>query len=184
MALQERRGFIGGGVMASAMVGGLIRSGLTTPAQVSVSDPYPGSLEKLKNMGVHTTQDNNEIFKSSDVIIIAVKPHIVSPVLKALCDSHPEKDFETKAFISIAAGITLTSIESVLPPVTKSVIRAMPNTPCTVQQCAAAIALGSRSQTADKIVAQKIFQSLGTVSEVPENLLGNFFIITTLGSNV
>ena len=43
MALQERRGFIGGGVMASAMVGGLIRSGLTTPAQVSVSDPYPGS---------------------------------------------------------------------------------------------------------------------------------------------
>jgi pyrroline-5-carboxylate reductase len=63
-------------------------------------------------------------------------------------------------------------METLLPPATKSVIRAMPNTPCTVGQCAAAIALGSRSQSEDKVICEKIFKSLGTVNEVPENLLG------------
>ena len=171
MALTERIGFIGGGVMASAMVGGLLRSGLTIPSKIFVSDPYPGSIQKLAALGVRTTSDNNEVFLGSDVIILAVKPNVVSPVLKALTEFHPAKDFETKSFISIAAGIPLSTIESCLPASTKSVIRAMPNTPCTVGACATAIALGTASQASDKLLCETIFKSFGTCSDVPEHLL-------------
>jgi pyrroline-5-carboxylate reductase len=78
--------------------------------------------------------------------------------------------FATKSFISIAAGITIDDIEACIPNA-KSVIRVMPNTPCLVGQSAAAYACGSKSGEDDKKSCEAIFNSVGTISEVPEKLM-------------
>ncbi len=63
----------------------------------------------LQDVGVSTTNDNKEVANKSDVLILAVKPNIVPIILKEL-NPHISKD---KLVISIAAGVTLASIEKV-----------------------------------------------------------------------
>jgi pyrroline-5-carboxylate reductase len=169
--LSQRIGFIGGGIMATALVNGILRAGLTEPQNIYVSDPDPLSIGRFQALGVSATTENIELFLSSDIVILAVKPQVVVPVLSELKASCDERIFESKSFISIAAGVTISSMESTLPACTRSVIRVMPNTPCTVGECAAAMALGSRSQLSDKDICEKIFQAVGSICEVPEKLI-------------
>lgn len=111
------------------------------------------------------------MFRLSDIIVLAVKPQVVCPVLQDLTAQNEDGIFQYKSFISIAAGITIDSIETVLPRATKSVIRVMPNIPCTVGECAAAMALGSQSKSSDKQACEIIFGAVGKISEVPEKLI-------------
>ena len=102
---------------------------------------------------------------------MAVKPQVVVPVLNELTSSHDDSLFSSKSFISIAAGVTLKTMESNLPSNTKSVIRVMPNTPCTVGESATAFALGTKSSITDKDLCEKLFLAVGKVKEVPEKLI-------------
>lgn len=127
--------------------------------------------EKLGETGVKTTQNNLEVIQFADVIIIATKPDVVGPCLLDLVSALDPNEFTSKSFISIAAGLTIATIESFLPSQTKSVIRVMPNTPCLVGQSAAAFAPGSRTSEEDKRICHAIFNSVGTISEVSEKLM-------------
>ena len=157
--------------MATALVNGILRAGLTEPKNIYVSDPDAGSIGRFQALGVSATTDNREVFLSSDIVILAVKPQVVVPVLSELKSTCDEQVFESKSFISIAAGVSISSMEASLPQCTKSIIRVMPNTPCTVGECAAVMALGTRSQITDKVACEKIFQAVGSICEVPEKLI-------------
>mmetsp|Transcript_18324 Transcript_18324/g.19092 ORF Transcript_18324/g.19092 Transcript_18324/m.19092 type:complete len:285 (+) Transcript_18324:11-865(+) len=164
-------GFLGGGVMASALINGILKSGLLTSDRIIVSDPSNSSREKLAEKGVRTTENNVEVVRFADVIIIATKPDVVKPCLLNLQEYLSLDEFNEKSFISIAAGVSISSLEEYLPIQTKSVIRVMPNTPCLVGQSAAAFSPGSKSTEEDKLICNAIFNSVGTISEVPEKLM-------------
>jgi pyrroline-5-carboxylate reductase len=76
MPLLPRLGFIGSGVMASALISGLTRSGLFTADRIIASDPFASSRDKLKEMGIRATDNNLEVVTESNIIIIAVKPNV------------------------------------------------------------------------------------------------------------
>lgn len=168
--MSTRLGFIGSGVMASALMSGLIRTGVYSPDQIIASDPFQHHKEKLDAFKVHQTALNTDVVEASDVIIIAVKPHIVLPVLRDLALKLSEETFQRKSFISIAAGVCLEDMESCIPSA-RSFIRVMPNTPCLVGECAAAYAIGSRVSEEEKRITEKIFSAVGTISLVAERLL-------------
>jgi pyrroline-5-carboxylate reductase len=127
--------------------------------------------EKLTAIGVSSTENNSEVVQFADVIIIATKPDVVKSCLENLQETLSPDDFQTKSFLSIAAGVPLSALESYLPLQTKSVIRVMPNTPCLVGQCAAAFASGTKTTNEDKAICTALFNSVGTISEIPEKLM-------------
>lgn len=114
-------------MMASAMMDGLLAKGVCQPSDIICSDMYQPSLNKARSKGVNGTTKNSEVVANAkDAIILAVKPHIISKV----CDDimNASKGGENALIISIAAGVSLETLESSLR--SRRVVRVMPNTPC------------------------------------------------------
>ena len=155
-------GIIGAGNMASALAGGFISSGIIRPDELSISDKNSACLSKWQTMGVFTTEDNAEILKHSDIIIFAVKPNILPLVLQEA------KAFtRDKIFISIAAGVTIDTIEGILGSDAK-IIRAMPNTPAMVN-CGMTVITPNKNITKEELeLAEKILSGVGEVVVLEE----------------
>ena len=123
MLIDKKVGFIGAGNMAETLLGGLISSNQSKPENIICSDVRPKRLEQLKDRyGIQTTADNNIVIQSSEIIVYAVKPQIMAEVLKETADA---LDL-TKLIISIAAGVPLAAIETLINKDLR-LIRAMPN---------------------------------------------------------
>ena len=74
-------GFIGGGNMASAMIGGMIQKGVVSADDILVSVRTEKSVERLTNQfGVQATMDNEAVVAGSDLVFLAVKPNIINLV--------------------------------------------------------------------------------------------------------
>lgn len=142
--------------MAQAMSRGFISKGVVKPHKIMASDTVPQILDCIKEQGVRISRSNLEIVENSDLIIIAVKPHVVSPILQEVSS----KVTREKLFLSIAAGVTLETLEKNLPSQTR-VIRAMPNTPALVQTGATVIAPGSSVLQGDRELIQGLFRTIG-----------------------
>lgn len=163
----QKIGFLGGGAMGEALMTGLLRASLVAPSELHVSDVSAGRLDQLKQkLGVNVTTDNSAVVREADIVILAVKPQVIAPLLKEI--AHVTRPEHT--FISIAAGITIDFIESCLEgPI--PVVRVMPNTPCLVGEGASAISAGKHAGGESVKKALAIFAAAGKAVEVPESLL-------------
>jgi pyrroline-5-carboxylate reductase len=103
-------GFIGGGMMASALVSGLLHKGVLGQQALIVSDPVKECRDRFERQGIRTTDDNREVISNSDVVVLAVKPDMVVPVLQHI---HGACMTNSPLIISIAAGISLAILEEV-----------------------------------------------------------------------
>jgi len=117
--------FIGAGNMNAAIIGGLIKNGIT-PTSIIVSNPSPEKREALtQKYGILNTEDNNEAVAFADTIILGVKPHLIIEV----CETFTKHiDISGKCFVSVAAGCLLNTIQQALNN-DSAIIRTMPNTP-------------------------------------------------------
>jgi pyrroline-5-carboxylate reductase len=113
---------------------------------------------------VATTTDNIEVVRTSDIIIYAVKPQIIAKVLKETADFLDMR----KLIISIAAGVPLAAIESVLNKDLR-LIRVMPNVAVAVREGATAVAAGAHASQDDVKLAMAIFDSVGKSIFLKEN---------------
>jgi len=160
-------GFIGGGNMAEAMIRGLLKAQLLGPQDMLVSDVTVERLTYLQEtFGIRTSQDNAEVAGKADIVLFAVKPQIMSPVLDGLLDVITEQ----KVLISIAAGISTRFIAEKFPGKVR-VIRVMPNTPALVLEAASALAPGAAATPEDLELAKRIFAAVGKVVVVEEVLM-------------
>ena len=157
-------GIIGYGNMGSAIIRGLIESGMYEAKSVCVVDVDPEKCEAARGDGCVVLDSIGELDSAVDTVIVAVKPGMVCDVLGEL-DS-PSGDL---LIISIAAGISADTIESVLP--NNPVIRVMPNTPCLIGAGAIAVARGKNAHGGHAKKAMEIMGALGYVCEVPEYLM-------------
>ncbi len=115
--------------MATAMIAGLTKKELTSPDNITASDPYPAQLEKLaERYHVQTTQDNKAAIKGQDIIILSIKPQNLAEVGQQLRGQIPSK----AVVLSIIAGATIAKISRMLHHY--RVVRVMPNTPARVGQ--------------------------------------------------
>jgi pyrroline-5-carboxylate reductase len=155
--LKERIGFIGGGKMAEALAKGIINANLSSVDKIIASDVDEKRCQVLeRGAGIKTTQVNRKISTNSDVIILAVKPNVIGIILKELKNDIMPKHL----IVSIAAGIPLNFIESVLNEGCR-VVRVMPNTPCLVGETAAGYALGKNATQDDGKLVGKILNAVG-----------------------
>jgi len=157
-------GFIGAGQMASAMINGLISANVVNPTKIFCSDLAQSQLEPLAKLGVQTSINNTVTFQSSSIIVLAVKPGIVPLVLQ-----NYRGDLSSKLIISIAAGVTISTIEALAKGA--RVVRVMPNTPCLVGCLASAFALGSRAKRSDANIVSSLLSTLGVTHELSEKLI-------------
>ncbi|AKU97312.1 Pyrroline-5-carboxylate reductase [Labilithrix luteola] len=165
--MKKTLGFLGAGNMAAALVKGLLHSKLVPPAGIIVSDVKAERLASLhQTHGIRTTSDNHELVRTSDVVVLAVKPQVIDKVLEAVGkDIRPDQ-----LVVSVAAGVPVSAIENRLPDGTR-VVRSMPNTPATALAGATAIAPGTHATDEDLAVARAIFEAVGRVVTLDETLL-------------
>jgi pyrroline-5-carboxylate reductase len=126
--ISPRIGFVGGGNMARALIGGLIGRG-TAASQLSVGEPAPAARESLaRDFKVRVSADNRAAIEGCDLVIVAVKPQEAGTVLKALA---PQLQGARTVLVSVAAGIQIASL-SAWVGATVPVIRTMPNRPALI----------------------------------------------------
>lgn len=119
--------FIGPGVMAEAMISGLIREGLARPEALYASGPSQERVDQLsQKYGIHGLTDNVAAVHQADVVVLSVKPQQLDKVLAGLHAS-----IQPSALVlSIVAGAPIEKIAEVLAH--SSVVRSMPNTPAQI----------------------------------------------------
>ncbi len=157
-------GFIGGGKMAEAIIKGLISSKSFALPEICVSEPDPERKKYLEEQyRISVTDNNREVIALSDIIILAVKPQVLTKVLPEITPRAGQ------LLISIAAGITLSYMEKRLP--NASIVRAMPNNPALVGAGITALAVGGKVKKEQLEEARKIFAAIGQVVEVEEKFM-------------
>ncbi len=167
MLNDKKIGFIGSGNMGAAMISGLINSGASKPENIACSDVSEEKLQEISSkFGVQTSTSNSEVATRSDIVILAIKPQIMVPVLQEIKDC---LDI-SKIVISIAAGVPLAAIESCLNKDLR-LIRVMPNVAVAVREGASAIAAGEHTHKEDIDLAMAIFNSVGKCIFLKENNL-------------
>ena len=125
----EKIAFVGAGVMGEAMIKGLLHQEVLLPEHITASDPRAEHLEDLRQRyGIDVTTDNAEAARSSDVLVLSVKPQVMGKVLPQL---RGQVDGVRLVF-SIVAGVPLRTISDSLLNV--RVVRSMPNTPGQIGQ--------------------------------------------------
>lgn len=162
-----RIGFIGAGKMATALARGFINSNICAASDILASDVQESARKSFeKETSAHTTDSNQKIAEFAKTIILAVKPQNVGTVLNQI------KDYisENHLLISIAAGIKISFIESLVPAGTR-VIRVMPNTPALAGCGASAYAPGKSATKSDEELTHKLLSSVGIAVKVNEELL-------------
>ncbi len=153
----QKIGFIGGGNMASSLISGLIASG-HSPQDLWVSDINQDALKVLaKNLNVNTSTNNDEIINAVDVVVLAVKPQILSTVAKNATPSIQQKQ---PLVVSIAAGISQQSLSQWLGN-NIAIVRCMPNTPALVLTGATALHANAQVTAEQHDLAENIMRSVG-----------------------
>jgi pyrroline-5-carboxylate reductase len=121
----RRLAFIGGGNMAAALIGGLIRQGLPS-GRIVVADPSTDQLERLvRTYGVQRAADNARAAAGAEAVILAVKPQLMRPVCLAL---KPQVEGANPLIISVAAGIPHAALARWFGGHI-AIVRTMPNRP-------------------------------------------------------
>jgi len=148
-------GFIGSGNMTEATISGMINNNFI-PKNIYILDVDKKRIDYMVNRYKVVAFNTEDFFSNSDVLVLAVKPQIVSKVLTEY------KDFIKKShlLISIAAGISIDNISSLIS--TEKIIRVMPNTPALISRGISALTYKSHIiNDIDKEIVEKIMESIG-----------------------
>lgn len=163
-------GFIGFGNMAQAIAKGLIEKKIYSPENILFSNRTPEKRAALEDsLSINGTDSNQEVWKNSDIVILAVKPYQVDSVLGEL-------DTEEAPFvISVAAGVPNSQLEKHLS--SDAYLRTMPNLNSQVGEGMTAIVENSSVSDANLEQTKEIFKAVGEVVELPESQLGAFIAL-------
>ncbi|XP_014219563.1 pyrroline-5-carboxylate reductase 3 [Copidosoma floridanum] len=162
-------GFVGGGKMAQALAKGFIKAGLTK-GELMLASCLPTdetSIKEFTAIGSKAVFSNSEVAEKSDVLVLAVKPQVVKTVLPELKECIGSKKM---LLLSIAMGVSLKSLESVLPAGTP-VIRVMPNIPVLVGCGATVYVKNKHANDTHAEITRRLFSAVGLCEEVPETMI-------------
>jgi len=173
---------LGSGSMGTAILSGMVRHGIkkehikATTRKVDSAD----ALAKKFGITAYATEyqpnANSLAVEGAQIILLAIKPANVIEVLEQI-KSVIAKD---ALVISVAAGVTTTTIESYLPN-SVAVIRAMPNTPALIQLGVTGISVGSRSSAEQLAIAVELFSAVGKTVVLDEGQIDALSTISGSG---
>ncbi|MFO8101927.1 MAG: pyrroline-5-carboxylate reductase [Dehalococcoidia bacterium] len=148
--------FIGAGVMAEAIISGLISKGSARPEDITASDISEIRLTELaKRHGIECVADNLKSIKGKDIVVFCVKPQVFNVVAD---DLHGRLESEQLA-LSIMAGIKIDTINMLLGH--HSIVRVMPNTPAQIGEGISVWTATDTVSRAQRDMVQSILEALG-----------------------
>lgn len=152
---------LGCGNMGEAIINGLLQ----VDVEVVIFDTSDSAMSKINKKAVRLPPSEWFIENSPDAVILAVKPQIIKEALKPFASVITDS-----LWISIAAGVVLDTLESLLPSESR-ICRVMPNTPALINKGVSAFSLNSKSSIKDKKTVEMILGTLGNFTAVPEKLM-------------
>lgn len=152
--------FIGGGNMATSLVGGLCNAGID-PQQITVIDPQAEQRARLSaEYRIRTEATATaEVLAEADIVTLAIKPQVMQAVCRGLTQNLSALD-SRPLILSVAAGIRANSIKRWLGG-NIAVVRAMPNTPALIQSGATALVADADTSAAQKDLAEEVMRTAG-----------------------
>ena len=156
MFTNQKITFIGPGVMAEAMITGLIRQNVAGPEAISASGPSSARGEELQaRYGISPYTNNREAAQGADVVVLSVKPQRLDHVLIGMRGAiKPEA-----LVLSIVAGAPISKISSGLGHA--AVVRAMPNTPAQIGEGITVWTADPAATDEQREMARQILKALG-----------------------
>lgn len=154
--------FIGGGNMASALIGGLLRTGHPATA-VQVVEPDAAARDRLTREFKIDAHADSAGMSPCSVAVMAVKPQVLRDVAQAHATTLADA-----LVISVAAGIRLTDLARWLGGHTR-IVRAMPNTPALVGEGVTGLAACPGLADIDRTAAQALFDAVGSTLWVDDD---------------
>lgn len=168
-------GFIGAGNMVSAIAKGMtLGTGSYEGKNIFLSSKSVASAKKLaEECGANACDTSREVIQNSDVVILGVKPNVLSVILPEL-----QRDFAEKKplVVSIAAGKTLEYLSGFFPEKT-AIVRVMPNINAKIGASTTGLCVNEFVSTQQKQLVRDIFSTIGTVAEIDESQFSIFSVI-------
>ncbi|MBR1952987.1 MAG: pyrroline-5-carboxylate reductase, partial [Lentisphaeria bacterium] len=153
--------FLGAGKMATAIAGGLVKSGLYKSCELAAFDVSAAAGENFtRETGVKVTVLEDIV--NAEAVLLAVKPQMLFQALEPL-----QGKLSSKLIISIVAGVKIRQIAEVVN--SERIVRVMPNTPALVGEGASAYAPGAGASAEDAALVGKILEAVGVAYQVKES---------------
>ena len=171
---------LGTGSMGGAILSGLVKPNVTVDGGIRVTNRTAAKASALSRAGVESfaleeiPDANVEAVSGSRIVLIGVKPAMVPDLLREIAPVLAQDAI----VVSVAAGVTIATMEAL---VSGSVLRAMPNTPAIVGRGVTGLAAGTRSTAEDFALVRTLFETVGTVLEVPEEKIDALSTISGSG---
>lgn len=171
--------FIGGGNIAGAVACGLVDSNSIPAEYITVYDINASQLDKFRSKGIKTTIDLVDALDGAEIVFLAVKPAIVSTVMKQIKDTGKCND-NNVLFVSFAAAVTIQHITEAYGD-NIQVIRTMPSTPILVGEGVLAVSKNDLVSSKSFEYFCRMMSSIAHVTVIEESLMNP--IISVHGSS-
>jgi pyrroline-5-carboxylate reductase len=160
---EMRVGIVGAGVMAEAMIAGLLADRAVTADRLVASHPRRDRREVLaERHGIRVTAKNGVAIDGAEIVVLAVKPQMLASVMRELRPSLGEE----QVVLSIVAGATLRTLSVGLRH--EAVVRAMPNTPAQIRKGITVWAASGSCSARQRDLARGVLRALGDEKEVAD----------------
>jgi pyrroline-5-carboxylate reductase len=167
MTVDSRRiAVLGAGKIGESLIKGLLASGWRKPEEIVATARREGHVEELRKHGVEVTSANKDAVAGAGIVVIAVKAQDFGALLTEIGGTLTSE----QVILSVAAAVSTAKIEAHLAA-DVPVVRAMPNTPSTVQEGMAGICAGAHATDAHLALAEDVLTHLGAVVRVPEEAM-------------
>ncbi len=162
-----RIGFIGCGNMATAMIKGMLESGMVSGEEIMASAKSGKTKERIRTeLQVQCAADNRAVVRFAKVIFLAVKPQYYEEIIDEIKDSVQQEQI----IVTIAPGKTLAWLTEKFGKEVK-LIRTMPNTPAMVKAGMTGLCKNERVSGEELAQVCRLCESFGRVEEIPEKLM-------------
>lgn len=156
-------GIVGAGVMAEAMIAGLLADRAVSAQRVAASHPRPPRREALaERHGIRVVADNREALSGAEIVVLAVKPQLLTRVMRELRGELAAD----QVVLSIVAGATLRTLVDGLQHA--AVVRAMPNTPAQIRRGMSVWAASEACTARQRDLARAVLRALGAERRVED----------------
>jgi pyrroline-5-carboxylate reductase len=161
-----RVAIIGSGVMAEAIIAGLLRGSLVEPGQLVASHPRPERREELASRhGIAVTDSNEEAARGADLVVLTIKPQMLARVGRPLSSALSDEQL----VLSVIAGATSGALAATLRH--RAIVRSMPNTPARIGRGMTVWYATPDVTDRQRDQARALLRALGVELEVDDELM-------------
>ena len=174
--MNKKIAIIGGGNLGTAIAEGLIKSKFCKPSDITVTKRNLATIKHLETIGVKITSDNAAAVRSSELVILAIKPWQVADVLNGFVKQLTVKHM----LVSVVTGVLIHEIEGIIKK-KLAVCRAMPNTAIAIQESMTCLGFSNSSEAQVKYV-KDLFDTVGKTTIIDEKLMDAATVLGACGT--